>query len=104
VAFGNLCLGFEDSPIEVWRQTLVENAKTIEQIKARYSNMIGDLSENWTRYVGAFSDSALGFSVSGNLNVNPSVVTVELALPLLAIAFRGQIEAGICNELTTLLV
>ena len=103
MAFGNLCLGFEDSPIEVWRQTLVENAKTIEQIKAQYSNMIGDLSENWTGYVGTFSGSARGFSVSGNRVVNPAVVTVEIGLPLLALAFKGQIEAGIRNELTTLL-
>lgn len=75
----------------------------VAQIKAQYSNKVSDLRENWSGYVGTFSGSARGFSVSGSLVVNPSVVTVELALPLIAFVYKGQIEAGIRNELITLL-
>jgi hypothetical protein len=73
------------------------------QIKARFSGKVSDLTENWNGYVGTFSGSARGFSVSGNLVVSPSAVTVEIALPLIALPFKGQIEAGIRNELSKLL-
>jgi excisionase family DNA binding protein len=75
----------------------------IAQIKTQYSSKVSDLRENWSGNVGTFSGSARGFSVSGSLVVNPSVVTVELALPLIAFVYKGQIEAGIRNELTSLL-
>jgi len=75
----------------------------IAEIKAQYSNMVSNLTENWTGYVGTFSGSARGFSVSGSLVVSPSVVTVDIALPLVALPFKGQIETGIRNELTPLL-
>jgi Putative polyhydroxyalkanoic acid system protein (PHA_gran_rgn) len=75
----------------------------VAQIKAQYSNEVSNLRENWSGYIGTFSGSARGFSVSGSLVVNPSVVIVEVGLPLVAFAYKGQIEEGIRNELTTLL-
>jgi len=77
--------------------------RRVAQIEARYANKVNDLTENWNGYVGAFSGSARGFSVSGSLAVNPSEVTIEMGLPLIVIAFKKQIEDGIRNELTTLL-
>ena len=75
----------------------------IVQIKAQYASTVSNLTENWNGYVGTFSGSARGFSVSGSLAVSPSVVTVDIALPLVALPFKGQIETGIRNELTALL-
>jgi Putative polyhydroxyalkanoic acid system protein (PHA_gran_rgn) len=75
----------------------------VTQIKAQYGNLVTNLTENWNGYVGTFSGSARGFSVSGNLVVDPSVVTTEIALPLVAFPFKGQIEARIRNELTSVL-
>jgi Putative polyhydroxyalkanoic acid system protein (PHA_gran_rgn) len=75
----------------------------IEQIKAQYADTVSNLSENWNGYLGTFSGSARGFSLSGNLTVNPSLVTVEVALPFVAFPFKGQIESAIQTELTTLL-
>ncbi len=75
----------------------------IAQMKAQYSNTVSDLRENWSGYDGTFSGSARGFSVSGRILVDPSVVTVEVGLPFIAFAYKGQIEEGIRNELTTLL-
>jgi Putative polyhydroxyalkanoic acid system protein (PHA_gran_rgn) len=75
----------------------------IVQIKAQYSHKVGDLREDWSGYVGKFSGSARGFSVSGKLDVQPSEVTVVIALPLIAFPFKGKIELGIRNELDVLL-
>jgi hypothetical protein len=75
----------------------------IARIKAQYSGMVSDLAEDWDGYSGTFSGSARGFSVSGNLTVDPSVVTVKIALPLVALPLKGKIEARIRSELTTLL-
>lgn len=75
----------------------------IEQLKVQYANTVSNLTENWNGYVGTFSGSASGFSVSGSITVNPSLVTVEVALPFVAFPIKGQIESTIQNELTTLL-
>lgn len=75
----------------------------VAQLMAQYSNQVSNLKENWSGYVGAFGGSAHGFSVSGRIVVDPSVVTVEVGLPLIAFAYRGKIEEGIRSELTTLL-
>jgi hypothetical protein len=73
------------------------------KIKAQYSSMVSDLTEDWSGYVGTFSGSARGFSVLGNLSVEPSQVVVEIALPFVALPLKGQIEARIRSELATLL-
>jgi hypothetical protein len=77
-------------------------ARTV-QVKAQYASTVSNLMENWNGYVGTFSGSARGFSVSGSLVVSSSVVTVDIALPLVALPFKAQIETAIRNELTTLL-
>ena len=75
----------------------------IAQFESQFSSKLTDLRENWTGYVGAFSGSARGHSVSGTVVVSPSLVTVEIAIPLLWLVFKGRIETGIRDELTTLL-
>lgn len=75
----------------------------IAQVKTQYGDKVSNLKENWSGYVGTFSGSARGFSVSGSLVVNPSVVTVEVGLPLVAFIYKGQIEEAIRSDLTTLL-
>ena len=75
----------------------------IGQIKLQYSNMVSDLTENWDGYVGTFSGSARGMSVSGTVIVSPSSVTVSAGVPAVAFMFKGRIEAGIRDELTRML-
>lgn len=95
----NVSVPYQISQVEA----LTRIQARIAQIKAQYSNKVSDLRENWSGYVGTFSGSARGFSVSGSLVVNPSEVIVQIGLPFIAIMYKGQIEAGIRNELTTLL-
>lgn len=75
----------------------------IAQIKTQYSSHVSNLTENWNGYSGAFSGSSHGFTVSGNLVVNSSLVTVVIELPFIAFAYKAKVEAGIRDELTKLL-
>jgi hypothetical protein len=75
----------------------------IEEAKAQAGNTVTNLQENWNGFVGTFSGSTRGATISGSITVNPAVVTVEIPLPFIAFPFKGQIETGIRNELTTLL-
>jgi hypothetical protein len=69
----------------------VQNA--IAQAKVQHAGKVSILQENWTGYVGAFSVSVMGFTVSGSLTVNPSDVTLESSLPGPAVFVKGQIES-----------
>ena len=71
--------------------------------KAKYSDKVRDLQENWNGNVGTFSGSGSGFAVSGTIAVNPAVVAVELTVPFAAIFLKGKIESGITDTLTRLL-
>ncbi|HSY66813.1 MAG TPA: polyhydroxyalkanoic acid system family protein [Terriglobales bacterium] len=75
----------------------------ISRVKAQYSGKISSLNESWNGNVGTFSGSASGFTVSGNVIVEPSVVDVEVALPSVALLFKSKIESTIRDELGRLL-
>jgi Putative polyhydroxyalkanoic acid system protein (PHA_gran_rgn) len=75
----------------------------IEQAKMQYSDKITGFQEDWNGHVGAFKVSASGFSGSGNIIVNPSEVSIQSSLPLLAMAFKGRIEAFVQETLMRLL-
>jgi len=90
-------------PYQISEDEALTRIKTrIAQIKAQHASKV-DLQENWSGYVGTFSGSVIGYSLSGSLVVKPSVVTVEIGLPFIASLYKGKIEAGIHNELTSLL-
>jgi hypothetical protein len=76
---------------------------TVAQARAQYSDKIDDLRESWNGYVGAFQISAKNQQGSGTVMVNPSDVTVQTTLPLLALVFKPMIEARMRDELTRIL-
>src|SRR5580700_2737986 len=63
----------------------------------RFGGQISQVAESWNGYVDAFSFTAMGFSVSGKLDVQPAQVRVELDLPWAAYPLKGRIE----NEILT---
>jgi hypothetical protein len=75
----------------------------IEQAKAQYADKVTVLEENWSGYVGTFTASVSGFTVSGSTTVNPSDVTVQSSLPGPAIFFKGKIESTVREVLTGVL-
>jgi putative polyhydroxyalkanoic acid system protein len=71
--------------------------------KVKYADKVSGLQESWNGNVGTFSGSGSGFSVTGRVDVNPSVVGVELTVPFGAMLIKRRIESGISDELTRLL-
>jgi hypothetical protein len=75
----------------------------VAQAKTQYSDKIDDLREGWNGYVGAFQISAQNQQASGAVTVNPSDVTIQIALPLLALVFKSRIESTMRDELARIL-
>ncbi len=65
--------------------------------RTRFAGRVSSVAESWTGYADAFSFHALGFPVSGKLDVQPDRVLVEMTLPLAAWPFKARIE----NEILT---
>jgi hypothetical protein len=75
----------------------------IADAKKQYGDKIDELQETWNGYTGTLNVAAMGQKLAVVLRVNPSDVTVQSALPMLAMMFRGKIEAAIRQEGTKLL-
>ncbi len=75
----------------------------IAQAKSQNPDKVRDLEESWNGYEGTFSAKAMGYSATASILVDPSEVTVESALPLIASPFKGKIEAALRDMLTRLL-
>lgn len=65
--------------------------------RRRFAGQVSNIAESWNGYADAFSFDALGFSVRGSLDVQPSQVLIEINLPLAAYPFKSRIE----NEILT---
>src|SRR5271155_1576821 len=65
--------------------------------RSRFAGQVSNVAESWNGYADAFSFQALGFSVTGKLDVQPAQVLIELSLPLAAYPLKGRIE----NEILT---
>ncbi|MEO5802256.1 MAG: polyhydroxyalkanoic acid system family protein [Verrucomicrobiota bacterium] len=70
--------------------------RLITETKDKFGNQVSDLDESWNENHGTFRFKAMGFNVSGDLEVEPSIVRAEINLPFAALPFRGRLE----NELT----
>jgi len=73
------------------------------QVKQQYADKISDLHEEWSGNAGTFSFSAMGFSISGSLNVTASEVELNGNLPFAASFFKAKIESAIRERATILL-
>jgi hypothetical protein len=73
------------------------------EVKMQFSDKISDLREEWDGNTGKFSFSAMGFSVSGTLTVNPSGVELSGNLPFAAALFKRKIQSTIRERAETLL-
>ena len=71
--------------------------------KEQYGDRISDLKENWTDNGGMFSFKAMGFKISGEMNVTDSDVSIIGDYPFAAIPFKGTIEATLRERAERLL-
>jgi len=75
----------------------------IADAKKQYGENIDELQETWNGYSGTLDVAVMGQKLAVVLTVNPSDLTVQSALPMMAMMFRGKIEAAIRQEGTKLL-
>lgn len=69
----------------------------IAQTRAQFGQHATDLVEGWNGNTNNFSFRAMGFPISGKLEVEPAQVQIEVQLPFAALPFKGRVE----NELRT---
>lgn len=68
----------------------------LEDVRTKNAGEISNLHEDWNGNIDSFSVStALGFSVSGTIEVTKSTVKMSLDLPFIALPVRGRIETMI---------
>lgn len=72
-------------------------------LKEQYGDKITDLHEEWHGDTGSFSFKAMGFNLSGTLQVTDKDVKVNGDLPWAAKPFQGSIEATIRERTERLL-
>ncbi|MDB6028616.1 MAG: hypothetical protein JWM68_4839 [Verrucomicrobiales bacterium] len=75
----------------------------ISETKAQFGKDVSDLQENWSGDQGKFSFTARGFSVSGNLLVEPTNARMDINLPFAAMLFKSKIEKEISSRAKELL-
>ena len=75
----------------------------IERLKGQHGDRVTDLKEQWNGYTGTFSGKSMGMNLSGAIAVHPHDVEVQGQLPLMASAFKGQIEQRIRDGAAELL-
>jgi len=67
-------------------------ARLAAEVRAKNSGHVTDIAESWNGYVDTFSFRALGFSVSGSVEVREAEVVVEMKVPLAALMFKSRVE------------
>ncbi len=66
---------------------------------AAYQGQIKDLEQQMEGNQGTFSFSVMGFKITGQVDVGPQEVKVEVDLPLAAMMVKGRIEAELKKHL-----
>lgn len=75
----------------------------LAESRAHLAGQVSHPVESWNGYANEFSFEAMGFSVSGKLDVQPARVLVELNLPWAAWPFKGRVENEILARARLLL-
>ncbi|MGA2748066.1 MAG: polyhydroxyalkanoic acid system family protein [Verrucomicrobiota bacterium] len=70
----------------------------IAQCRDQFAGKISDVAEAWNGYVDTFSFRAMGFGVSGTLDVQPASISIAMTIPLAAFALKARIESEILNH------
>lgn len=75
----------------------------IGDARSKFGGQATDVRETWTADRNDFAFKAMGFSVSGVLQVAPDAVAVQMNIPFAALPFKGRIEQEITAKAKELL-
>jgi len=73
------------------------------KVKHRYQTQVSDLQETWTDNTVQFGFKTYGFTVSGQMAVEPADVRFDAKIPLAAMMFKGKIEQTLRDEINRVL-
>jgi hypothetical protein len=91
-------------PHELGRdEALLRLKSLLGDMKQQYGDKVTDLQENWTDAGGTFSFKAMGFKLSGTLDVTDTEMRLDGDLPWAAKPFQGTVEATIRERAERLL-
>ncbi len=84
-----------------------EAVQRVQQLATRataaYQGQVKDLQQQLEGNRGTFSFSIMGMKISGQVDVEPDQVRVEVDLPLAAMMVKGRIESELKKHLAELL-
>lgn len=75
----------------------------VSDAKSQFSGNVTDVREEWTGNTNQFSFRAMGFTVSGRLDVKETTVDGEISLPFAALPFKGRLEEELNTRARALL-
>jgi hypothetical protein len=61
-------------------------------LKRDHKDKVNNIREEWNGNSGSFGFSAMGFNLSGTIDVTPSTVDISANLPMAVMLFKGQIR------------
>lgn len=75
----------------------------VKDMKKKFGDKVTDVEEQWEDMHGTFSFRAMGFTVSGTLDIHDDAVELNGTLPWAALPLRGKIEDTIKEQAEKLL-
>lgn len=93
-----------DIPHQLPKEEALKRIKSLlSNLKEEQKQIISNVDEKWDGDKGDFSFSAKGFDLAGNIQVNPSNVTINANLPFALSFFKGMIGSVITEKAKALL-
>lgn len=75
----------------------------LQQVKEEQANVVSNVKENWQDDKGEFSFTAMGFDLSGLIDVKEDGIDINAELPFAVSLFKGKIKEIITEKATALL-
>lgn len=75
----------------------------LQQVKEEQANIVSNVKESWQGDKGEFSFSAMGFDLSGLIDVKDDGIDINADLPFAVSLFKGKIKEVITGKATQLL-
>jgi hypothetical protein len=91
-------------PYSIDQAAAIEKLKSfVPAIKQRYGGQVSNVTEEWVGDILKFAFTTFGFTIKGDLDVQPNQVVLDGELPFAAMMFKGKIESEFKENLAKLL-
>lgn len=75
----------------------------LQQVKEEQANVVSNIKESWQDDKGEFSFTAMGFDLSGLIDVKDDGIDINAELPFAVSLFKGKIKEIITEKAAQLL-